>query len=351
MVKPKRSEAFIKKWLKIFCLENFEEEKISKELSNMPFSDERDFPLLKFLFLELPQILNERHSEYVWNLANTYAFFCLNFWQARTTFVAFPETYAELLKDALKGKEDIFSHKIRAIAELTADTTSEGICAFNTFKFKNVQVVKDAQKIVFKGQYEDFLTDVGRAKYEEFEKKISDSEEFKRDWELIKQLYPEETKVYGKLRRKLLNERGWTQDDGVSFENSQSEFEAIFELFCWKYYLWAMDGDKPYIMKPSVNITPLGTQIFIPSYISYDAKRDFNHGKISRLHKAKGTQKQGVAFTESRIRLAKLKKLAFEAETEGRKNNLKGDKLLDYIANAIGRPNMDFRSIRKLLER
>ena len=112
-----------------------------------------------------------------------------------------------------------------------------------------------------------------------------------------------------------------------------------------------MDGDKPYIMKPSVNITPLGTQIFIPSYISYDAKRDFNHGKISRLHKAKGTQKQGVAFTESRIRLAKLKKLAFEAETEGRKNNLKGDKLLDYIANAIGRPNMDFRSIRKLLER
>ena len=104
-------------------------------------------------------------------------------------------------------------------------------------------------------------------------------------------------------------------------------------------------------MKPSVNITPLGTQIFIPGYISYDAKRDFNHGKISRLHKAKGTQKQGLAFTESRTRLAALKKLALEAESEGRKNKLKGDKLLDFIAHVIGRPDMDFRSIRKLLER
>ena len=351
MVGRKRSEVFAKKWLKIFCLDAFEEDKIAEELLNMPFSEERDLPLLKFLFLNLPKILDKRRSEYVWNLANAYAFFCLNFWQARTTFIAFPETYAELLKDALTEKEDIYSPKIRAIVEILADTLPDGQCGFNSFKFKNVEPIREAQDIVFKGRYEDFLSDVGRAKYEEFEQKILDSEEFKRDWELIKLLYPEETKVDGKLRRKLLNERGWTQDDGVSFESSKSEFDAIFELFCWKYYLWAMDGDKPYIMKPSVNITPLGTQIFIPSYISYDAKRDFNHAKISRLHKAKGTQKQGVAFTESRIRLAKLKKLAFEAETEGRKNNLKGDKLLDFIANAIGRPNMDFRSIRKLLER
>ena len=188
-------------------------------------------------------------------------------------------------------------------------------------------------------------------KYDEFEKKILSSEEFKRDWTLIKSLYPKETCVKGKLRRRLLNERAWTLDGGVSFNTQQSEFEAIFELFCWKYYLWAMDGDKPYIMKPSVNITPLGTQIFIPGYISYDAKRDFNHGKISHLHKAKGVQKQGLAFTESRTRLAALKKLALEAESEGRKNKLKGDKLLDFIASAIGRPDMDFRSIRKLIER
>ena len=265
--------------------------------------------------------------------------------------VPFTENYAEVLKGALENKSDIFSPKIRAIVELTADTSSNGACGFNSFEFKNLESVKEAQEIVFKGAYEDFLTDVGRAKYDEFEKKILSSEEFKRDWALIKSLYPKETCVEGKLRRRLLNERAWTLDGGVSFNTQQSEFEAIFELFCWKYYLWAMDGDKPYIMKPSVNITPLGTQIFIPGYISYDAKRDFNHGKISRLHKAKGVQKQGLAFTESRTRLAALKKLALEAESEGRKNKLKGDKLLDFIARAIGRPDMDFRSIRKLLER
>ncbi len=347
----KRSDIFRANWLKAFKLKSFDETKIVSVLETLPFSDERDFPLIKYLFTSLPQILDERRNEYVWNLANAYGYFCLNFWQARTSFVAFPETYAELLKTALESKADMFSPKIRAIVELTADTSSSGGCGFNSFEFKNLDALKEAQEIVCNGRYEDFLSDVGRAKYGEFEQKILSSSEFKRDWELIKSLYPNETNVTGKLRRRLLSERGWTLDNGVSFDTQQSEFEAVFELFCWKYYLWAMDGDKPYIMKPSVNITPLGTQIFIPSYISYDAKRDFNHGKISRLHKAKGTQKQGLAFSESRTRNDALKKLAISVEAEGRKNKLKGDKLLEYIASSIGRPNMDFRSIRKLLER
>ena len=134
--------------------------------------DERDFPLIKFLFSELPQILDERRNEYVWNLANAYAYFCLNFWQARVAFVPFPETYAEILKEALESKSDIFSPKIRAIVELTADTSSNGACGFNSFAFKNLESVKEAQEIVFKGKYEDFLSAVGRAKYDEFEKKI-----------------------------------------------------------------------------------------------------------------------------------------------------------------------------------
>lgn len=347
----KRSDIFRDKWLKVFRLSAFDEERVLNELRALPFSDGRDFSLVKFLFLVLPEILDKRRNEYVWNLANAYAYFCLNFWQARSAFLPFPETYAGLLKEALEDKIDIFSPKIRAIVELTADTSSNGVCGFNCFEFKNPNAVKESQKIVLNGTYEDFLTDVGRAKYDEFAERILSSEEFKRDWALIKSLYPEETRVDGKLRRRLLPERSWTIDGGVSFETRHSEFEAVFELFCWKYYLWAMDADKPYIMKPSVNITPFGTQIFIPGYISYDAKRDFNHGKISRLHKAKGVQKQGLAFTESRSRHAVLKKLAAEAESTGRKNNLKGDKLLDFIARAIGRPDMDFRSVRKLLER
>ena len=98
----KRSDVFKTKWLKIFHLPAFDEERALNELNSLPFSDERDFPLIKFLFSELPQILDERRNEYVWNLANAYAYFCLNFWQARVAFVPFPETYAEILKEALK---------------------------------------------------------------------------------------------------------------------------------------------------------------------------------------------------------------------------------------------------------
>ena len=225
----KRSDVFKTKWLKIFHLPAFDEERALNELNSLPFSDERDFPLIKFLFSELPQILDERRNEYVWNLANAYAYFCLNFWQARVAFVPFPETYAEILKEALESKSDIFSSKIRAIVELTADTSLGGACGFNSFEFKNLAAVKEAQEIVYKGRYEDFLSVVGRAKYDEFEKKILSSEEFKRDWALIKSLYPKETCVEGKLRRRLLNERAWTLDGGVSFNTQQSEFEAIFD--------------------------------------------------------------------------------------------------------------------------
>lgn len=347
-----RSKQFTDKWLKAFGVKKFDEKFFSKKLEDLQFPDKRDFVLVKFLFKELPLILNERRSEYVWNLANAFGFFCLSFWQSKIAFVSFPENYATILKEALEKNKDIYSSKIRAIVELLADTSKDGICGFNSFVFKDKDTLKKASKTLYFGSFENYLSDIGRAKFDEFEKKIFNSSEFKKDWKLIKDLYPKQTSVKGKkLRRKLLLERGWTQTQGADFSNEESEFESIFELFCWKYYLWAMDGDKPYLMKPSVNITPLGTQIFIPSYMSYDAKRDFNHGEISKLHKAKGVQKQGLAFSETRIKNVELSKCANIAEIEGRALGLKGEKLLEFIAESIGRPNMDLRTIRKLIRK
>ncbi len=345
------SKKFLDKWLETFGVKSFNAKFFREELGKLAHCDDRNFGLLEFLFKELPAILDERKSEYVKNLAAAYAFFCLAFWQGKSAFVAFPQNYAELIKAALLGRIDIYSPKVRAIVELLADTSKKGVCGFNTFVFEDMEALREADILVSRGAYEEFLTPSGKAKYDEFEKRIFESAEFKKDWALIKSLYPQYfTETKPKYRRKLIPERNWELSKGAAFDTEQNEFRAILELFFWKYYLWYMDGDYPLLMKPSVNITPLGTQIFIPAYMSYDAKRDLNHGKISKLHRSKGMRKQGVAFSESRIRNTELSKAAKAAEAEYRQKGVKGDKLLECIAHAIGRPDMDFRALRRLLK-
>ncbi|MFI3290961.1 MAG: hypothetical protein R3Y46_03670 [Opitutales bacterium] len=223
---------FIYKQFKNFGFEQYDPKAVKLALSKLPFADDRDFALIDFLFVELAAILEERPSEYVYKIANAYGNFCLAFWQSKTAFVAFPQNYAVLLKDALEGKIDIYSDKIRAIIELLDSASGAGICGFNAFKFKDVKTLREANDIVFNGKYEDFLSDLGKVKYEEFEKKILSSKEFKANWALIKKLYPNQVKTRDKLRRKLIFERGWDTSGGASFENEEAEFEAIYELFC-----------------------------------------------------------------------------------------------------------------------
>ena len=184
-------------------------------------------------------------------------------------FCRVSETYAKVLKNALLSNSDLFSQKIRAIVDLFAYTKQNGICGFNSFKLKGSGLLNEASRVVYTEAYEEFLSDVGRAKYDEFEKKILVFADFKNYWALIKLLYPTKTNCKGKLRRKLLCERGWAQDGGVSFADGISEFQAVFELFLLEILL--IDN--------------------------------------------------------------------------------KGDKLLEHIANAIGHPNMDFRTERKLIKK
>ncbi len=82
-----------------------------------------------------------------------------------------------------------------------------------------------------------------------------------------------------------------------NFDSDGSAFQAVFDVFSWKYYLWAMKGDEPLLMKPSVVFTPFGTQILIPGYISFDPKRDLKLGIVSELYRARGIRCQGEGFS------------------------------------------------------
>src|SRR5437870_10267877 len=85
-----------------------------------------------------------------------------------------------------------------------------------------------------------------------------------------------------------------------------------------------MRGDRPLLLKLTVNLTPFGTMIFIPAYWSFDARRDLNWRAITALHKARGVRKQGsklganqLAAREEAIRARDLWKQAAARKLKG----------------------------------
>lgn len=160
------------------------------------------------------------------------------------------------------------------------------------------------------GEYEKILH--APVKYDEFELQIRASDDLKKEWVEIKRLFPKQTGGRDIIHRSLVPERNWVRDPGANFKSKGAAFQAVFDLFCWKYYLWAMKGDEPLLMKPSVVFTPFGTQIFIPGYISFDPKRDLKLGVVSRLHRARGIRRQGEGFSGGRIYRDVKAKHAFE---------------------------------------
>lgn len=345
---------FEKRWLKIFALEKFSAKAVREHTARLPLPDPRDFCLCEFLFRELPKLFPKTSNASFVKTAEAYARFCFAFWQSKNAFVPFPQDYACFLKKALRGETPLLDGGVCAIAELAGTPDKSGACGFNTFTYRDVGLLRAAARLARGGAYEEFLSPSGLAKYREFESLLENSDEFSRDWEMLKALYPD-YKELGRpfvLHRRAVLERGWSRGAGTRFDSPENLFRAAFELFCWKYYLWGMDlvEDSPLLLKPSVNVTPLGTQIFIPGYMSYDSRRDFDHAKIARIHRARGVRRQGSAFSSSRIENGKLADEARKYRDEGRKSGLRGNALSDFVAEKISRPRIDRRTLRRMLK-
>jgi hypothetical protein len=82
---------------------------------------------------------------------------------------------------------------------------------------------------------------------------------------------------------------GWA----FRWTRTADRFHAVFDVFCQRWHLYGMRGDRPLLLKLTANLTPFGTMIFIPAYWSFDPKRDLNWRAITALHKARGVPRQG----------------------------------------------------------
>lgn len=110
------------------------------------------------------------------------------------------------------------------------------------------------------------------------------------------------------------------RDDGAEQQlRDDHNCQAVFDLFCWKCYLWAMKGDQTRLLKASVVFTPLGTQILVPGYLSFDSKRDLDLGKVAKPYRARSVARQGPGFSVGRNEAAKLKIRPKQADQEAQK--------------------------------
>jgi hypothetical protein len=295
---------------------------------------------IEFLFADLPAFIEKHPSTTYRNTANAYGWACLALTQAMSPFPHPLQDCTMRMRAALKGDLDLFLPDILALSELIVSHYQDGECGLNRLLMDDDPAVRAHESTVATGRFEEYLTSAGLEKFNEFQAYLNESPSFAREWNDIRNLFgnpvarwPELT-IGGKLRRPLLNERNWVQEPWWSFDSARGQFLVVFAVFCWKWYLWAMQGDRPLLLKPSISLTPYGTQIFVPGYMSLDAKRDLDFGKISSLHKARGVQRQGPGRQ-------KVRDVADVAR-------LHGTNAIEAVRSAF--PEIDERQVRRWLK-
>src|SRR5206468_10075651 len=126
---------------------------------------------------------------------------------------------------------------------------------------------------------------------------------FKAEWGRLKTEFAVEEyrNPAGIIRRRMVQERnfrpaGWK----FSWETEEQRFQNVFDAFCHRWDRYGMEGDKPLLLKLSVNLTPFSTMIEVPRYWSFDPKRDLKWGAVTKLHRMREVRRQGPKLSPSR---------------------------------------------------
>ena len=343
---------FFSQWLARFGLSPQDwPEQIALHVEKLPFiAPDVSEPLLEFLFGDVPAIVAANPDVETALLADAYAWCCHAFWQCESAFPALPENYAGFLKTALETPTDQRDESAVVLARLVSEfNAGDGQCGFNRFVLKDAKTIRESEQINLDGDYEVYLK--AQDKYDEYVFRLQNSPEFQAEWNLIKTTYAYFLDDKEKMRRSPIPERNWHRGaKSAQFDRPWHLFKAVFDFFCWKYYLWGMQGDTPMLLKPYAVCTPHGTQIFIPGYLSFDAKRDLDFARITKLHRARGVPYQGPSHFVGRREQIELKRLAKEADAKARSRGDKGDARYASICKALKLEDTgDYRQIRALL--
>jgi len=214
------------------------------------------------------------------------------------------------------------------------------------------QVVADHEHDVQYGGYESLLHAPHKHGFKESE--IENDPRFVAEWKAFKRVF--EVRCYrdhkGMIRRRMVEERDFRPNFGFRWRTAAEKFREAFDAFCHRWNLYGMRGDRPMVLKMTVNLTPFGTMIFIPAYWSFDPKRDFRWQKITALHRARGVPRQGPKLGLGRLERQEDARRARELLKQAVASGLRGDRKVLWVMTRLGwDPRTDESRLRRLLKR
>lgn len=241
--------------------------------------------------------------------------------------------------------------QLGALLDLLVDATS-----LNPRVGNNTAEVSDLETVVLSEheRREGLAEQAWKAghKFTEYGRALLENPDFHADWQALKRHF----KVArwrdsrGIIRRSRLPERNWQRPTHPDLSVTAERFQVVFDFFCWKWFLYGMRDDDPLLEKLTYTLTPYGTQIFIPGYWNFDPARDINWKSVTRLHRARGLEKQGEKLTANRRERGALLLRLKKADLQARRLGLRGQSRFDYLRNkARLSPLTDEAQIRRWL--
>lgn len=215
------------------------------------------------------------------------------------------------------------------------------------------KAVSEYEKFVEKGDYEPLIRAESKCKYAHQEAELLKNSKLQQEWTALKALF--DVNKYqdkkGIIRRRMAQERNFRPDWQFKWRKMRDRFKPAFDAFCHRWNLYGMEGDKPLLLKLSVNPTANGLMIVIPTFWSFDLKRDLNAKAISKLHKSRGALRQGPKMSEGRLERHDQAKRAYAADQTAKNRRLRGAAKNAFIRQQASLSDMfDDRSLRRLVK-
>jgi hypothetical protein len=319
----------------------------------LPFADsEKLADLLLFQQVRLPKLRSEPGwTEKTQQLGALFELMIGMAMQGNSLFPQNPADIASQLRDALESTQPS-PERFAALIALLLSSDRKMRTGLNFTNARNLEEVVEYEHRR-RSRNPEWCWKSPK-KYSLLEIELKKQPEFRSDWKFIQtHFYLDRFRdADGIIRRSPLVEGNWRRPNPSDLRNDANRFQVVFNFFCWKWFLYGMRGNEPMLQKLAVTLTPFGTQIFIPGFRSLDPARDINWAKVTRLHRARGINKQGEKLAEGREAHRKLVDRIVQADRTARQNGLKGVARYDYIKRQAGlSPETDDAEIRQYLRK
>ena len=218
---------------------------------------------------------------------------------------------------------------------------------------KAQKAISEYEKFVEKGDYEPLIRSESKCKYSLSETELLKNPKIHEEWTTLKNLFDVDKykDKKGIIRRRMAQERNFRNDWNFRWQKIHDRFQVAFDAFCHRWHLYGMEGDKPLLLKLTVNPTAHGLMIVIPSFWSFDLKRDLNAKKISKLHKSRGALRQGSKMSEGRLERHEQARQAYQADLDAKVKKLRGAPRNAFVRKKVRLPEtFDDRSLRRLIK-